>query len=158
MTTILEELTKYRGILSETLMWDDRPEAYVRSYSGDEYIAPNQEQANAYYAAVKAKDWDTVLHFEETWPSFDNLLAKGISLDQYHNSLNAENVTESKCKFCHKPVELIPSAAARAKKHGGSPSDYTNLFPNHAECELANRKKGDSDLMARKRKENVDTR
>jgi hypothetical protein len=62
-----------------------------------------------------------------------------------------EILSEGKCKFCHKPVELTPSANSRAQKFGGKASDYTSLFPNHAECELANRKKGDSEAAARRR-------
>ena len=56
MKTILEELTKYRGILNETFIRDGSPEVFVHSYSGDDYIAPNKEEADAYHAAVKAKD------------------------------------------------------------------------------------------------------
>jgi hypothetical protein len=43
------------------------------------------------------------------------------------------------CSYCNKPVVLRPSAAERAAKYGGKPSDYTALFPNHAECSIAAR-------------------
>ncbi len=38
------------------------------------------------------------------------------------------------CSICNKPIILKPSAAERAKKFGGKPSDYTRLFTTHAEC------------------------
>ena len=34
----------------------------------------------------------------------------------------------------------MPSAAERAKKWGGKPSDYTRLFITHSKCELAKRR------------------
>lgn len=40
------------------------------------------------------------------------------------------------CIHCHKPIELVPSAAERARKFGGVPSDYTALFTYHAACTL----------------------
>ena len=46
-----------------------------------------------------------------------------------------------KCKYCGKPVVLVPSAVERAKKFGGKPSDYTKLFPSHAKCIIDNRNK-----------------
>lgn len=42
------------------------------------------------------------------------------------------------CKYCGKPVVLVPSAAARARKHGGTAAYYTSLFPNHSECVVQN--------------------
>jgi hypothetical protein len=43
------------------------------------------------------------------------------------------------CKYCNKPVILTPSANERARRYGGVPADYTALFPNHSECEVAAR-------------------
>lgn len=45
------------------------------------------------------------------------------------------------CTICKQPIELVPSAKERAKKFGGKPSDYTNLFKQHAACLLAERRK-----------------
>ena len=45
------------------------------------------------------------------------------------------------CKYCGKPVVLVPSAKERSKKFGESPSYYTNLFPNHSQCVIDNRGK-----------------
>lgn len=44
-----------------------------------------------------------------------------------------------KCTHCGKPIELVPSAAERAKKYGGVPSDYTKLFTMHSDCAIARR-------------------
>jgi hypothetical protein len=52
-----------------------------------------------------------------------------------------------KCNICHKPVVLFPSATERAKKFGGSPSDYTRLFPQHAECIVRKRSEESGELM-----------
>jgi len=38
------------------------------------------------------------------------------------------------CRYCKKPIILIPSAEERAKKTGGKPSDYTRLFTSHSQC------------------------
>lgn len=54
------------------------------------------------------------------------------------------------CKHCHRPIVLIPSAAERARKCGGQPSDYTQLFEYHAECTLKLRAEGVAALMKRK--------
>lgn len=43
------------------------------------------------------------------------------------------------CPYCNKPIVLVPSAIERAKKSGGKPSDYTNLFPYHADYFVADR-------------------
>ena len=51
------------------------------------------------------------------------------------------------CPHCNKPVVLVPSATERAKKFGGKPSDYTNLFPAHAKCIIAKRKEDTSNLI-----------
>lgn len=45
-----------------------------------------------------------------------------------------------KCSHCGQEVVLVPSAAERAKKYGGSPSDYIKLFPMHTKCQLEKRK------------------
>ena len=65
-------------------------------------------------------------------------------LSKYRSILNED------CKFCGKPVTLIPSAAERARKSGEHPSHFKALFPNHAECEIASRSK-DSIDAARQR-------
>lgn len=54
-----------------------------------------------------------------------------------------------RCGLCGDVVRLTPSAAERARLYGGRPSDYTKLFPNHAECELALRKANTTALMRR---------
>jgi hypothetical protein len=41
------------------------------------------------------------------------------------------------CIHCNKPIILVPSAAERARKYGGEPSDYTKLFREHSECLIA---------------------
>jgi len=51
------------------------------------------------------------------------------------------------CKYCGKPVVLVPSAAERAAKTGGKPSDYTRLFPNHPECFVKERSRQSVELM-----------
>ncbi len=43
------------------------------------------------------------------------------------------------CPHCHQPIVLVPSATERAKKFGGSPSDYTAIFTMHATCQLERR-------------------
>ena len=53
------------------------------------------------------------------------------------------------CTICHEPVTLIPSAVERAKRYGGKPSDYTNLFTSHPECFIAKRSQESIDLMRR---------
>ncbi len=53
------------------------------------------------------------------------------------------------CSICCKPIILIPSAAERAKKVGGKPSDYTALFTEHSECALKKRKADTLELMHR---------
>lgn len=52
-----------------------------------------------------------------------------------------------KCTICGKPVVLIPSAAERAEKYGGKPSDYTKLFSTHADCALKKREQETNALM-----------
>lgn len=55
------------------------------------------------------------------------------------------------CKYCLKPIELIPSATVRAKRFGGKPEDYRNMFDSHASCFVWNRSREDRDLMRKKR-------
>lgn len=45
------------------------------------------------------------------------------------------------CKYCGKPVILSPSAKERSRKYGESPSFYTSLFPDHANCIIIARSK-----------------
>jgi len=54
------------------------------------------------------------------------------------------------CTICNKPVKLVPSAAARARKYGGKASDYTMLFPNHVACVVGKREKETLELINRK--------
>lgn len=54
------------------------------------------------------------------------------------------------CLHCHKPIVLVPSAAERARKCGGEPSDYTKLFTYHAACTLKLREQSTLELMRRK--------
>jgi hypothetical protein len=44
------------------------------------------------------------------------------------------------CTICKQLITLAPSASERAQKFGGKPSDYTQLFTEHAECVIAKRK------------------
>lgn len=53
------------------------------------------------------------------------------------------------CTICGKPIELVPSAAERAKKFGGRPSDYTKLFTEHAKCIIEKRAKETAELISR---------
>ncbi len=57
------------------------------------------------------------------------------------------------CKICGKPIVLIPSANERAKKFGGSPSDYINMFDTHADCLIAKRSNESVELMRKLVKE-----
>ncbi|CAH6995020.1 conserved hypothetical protein [Vibrio chagasii] len=54
------------------------------------------------------------------------------------------------CTICGKPVVLTPSASERAAKFGGKPSDYTKLFTAHADCQIAERNRATSELIARR--------
>jgi hypothetical protein len=54
-----------------------------------------------------------------------------------------------KCTICGQEVILVPSAAERAKKFGGSPQDYTRLFPWHTQCILQKNSEEVSALIAR---------
>ena len=53
------------------------------------------------------------------------------------------------CRHCQKPVILQPSARARAERFGGRASEYTLLFPNHADCVVKAREQETIDLMRR---------
>lgn len=53
------------------------------------------------------------------------------------------------CTHCGKPIVLTPSATERAKKFGGVPSDYTNLFTIHSECLIQKRNEETSELIRR---------
>lgn len=51
------------------------------------------------------------------------------------------------CTLCDKPVVLHPTAAQRAERYGGTPRDYTILFPRHADCELKAREQETIQLL-----------
>lgn len=53
------------------------------------------------------------------------------------------------CTICGRPIVLKPSAAERAKRYGGKPSDYTKLFTTHSECAVAKREADTLELMRR---------
>lgn len=53
------------------------------------------------------------------------------------------------CNICGKPVVLSPTAAERAKRFGGKPSDYTAMFPTHGACALKKREEDTLELMRR---------
>ena len=55
------------------------------------------------------------------------------------------------CEICGDPVVLVPSAAERAAKNGGTPAYYTKLFPTHTDCQLAKNKAEQSAAMKRAR-------
>lgn len=53
------------------------------------------------------------------------------------------------CMICGEPIVLIPSAAERARKFGGTAADYTKLFTTHTHCALKKRTEETNDLIAR---------
>lgn len=53
------------------------------------------------------------------------------------------------CTICRKPIVLVPSAAERAAKYGGKPSDYTKLFTTHSECAIEKRERETRELLRR---------
>jgi len=55
----------------------------------------------------------------------------------------------AKCTICGKEIVLNPSAAERAAKFGGKPSDYTKLFTTHSDCAVKQRSQESTDLMRR---------
>ena len=55
------------------------------------------------------------------------------------------------CTICGKPVALIPSARARARKYGDHPARYyTSLFREHTDCAINKRNADTLALIARK--------
>lgn len=60
------------------------------------------------------------------------------------------------CSICGEKIVLSPSAAERAQKFGGKPSDYTALFTTHSDCAIKKRKKDTAKLMRQIRR--VDNR
>lgn len=54
------------------------------------------------------------------------------------------------CTRCGLAIILIPSAADRARKLGGNPSDFTQLFTKHPECEVLDRNEAVQELIQRK--------
>jgi hypothetical protein len=61
----------------------------------------------------------------------------------------------AKCTICNKSIVLIPSAAERAKKFGGTAADYTKLFTTHSECFLAKRKHDTIELIRSRYNERI---
>lgn len=55
------------------------------------------------------------------------------------------------CIYCKKRIVLVPSAAQRAKKFGGTPQQYESLFTSHPECAFKERERQTSELMKRLR-------
>lgn len=53
------------------------------------------------------------------------------------------------CSICGKRVVLIPSAAERAKRYGGTAASYTRLFTTHSECAINKRERETIELMRR---------
>ena len=58
-----------------------------------------------------------------------------------------------KCIHCNKEIVLIPSAAERARKFGGQPSDYTRLFTAHSDCTIKARNEETLELIRRLNKQ-----
>ena len=55
------------------------------------------------------------------------------------------------CIYCKKKIVLVPSAAQRAKRFGGTPQQYVRLFTSHPECALKERERQTSELIERLR-------
>ena len=55
----------------------------------------------------------------------------------------------TKCAICSNPITLVPSAEERARKYGGKPSDYTQLFTVHADCLITKRNADTLSLIRR---------
>lgn len=51
------------------------------------------------------------------------------------------------CTICGKKIVLIPSAAERVKKYGGTEDYYRRLFTTHSECAVRQRSQASIDLM-----------
>jgi hypothetical protein len=60
-----------------------------------------------------------------------------------------------KCTICKEEVILVPSAVARAKKFGGVPKDYTELFPTHTRCAVKKRNESVEKLMRKLNSKNL---
>jgi hypothetical protein len=54
------------------------------------------------------------------------------------------------CTLCGKPIVLVPSALERARKYGGTPAHYRDLFKEHVACTLAKRE-ADTRALLRQR-------
>jgi len=54
-----------------------------------------------------------------------------------------------KCTICGKEIKLVPSAAERARKHGGTAQSYTLLFTEHSQCLINQRNRETSELIQR---------
>lgn len=61
------------------------------------------------------------------------------------------------CRYCGKPVTLVPSATERARKYGGTPQEYIDRFPDHSQCVVEARSASTRLLMERHRAENDTT-
>jgi hypothetical protein len=142
-----EEMQKYRSIfLNEA--WDKKmntPDSKKGMFKGKTKAELRSELAAAKKRSQKCKD-----------DGKKEPQALKTKIKELQFALRAKNkfgnVTEAKnCGMCGKPVKLSPSAEARAKKHGGTAKEYTDTFPNHAECELANRKKLSSETAKKHR-------
>lgn len=55
----------------------------------------------------------------------------------------------NKCSICNQPIVLVPSAAERAKKYGGTPEYYTRLFQQHGECVVRKSREEVTSLLRR---------
>ena len=55
------------------------------------------------------------------------------------------------CSICNKPIVLKPTAKFRADKYGGTASQYTDLFREHAQCAINKRDSEARELMRSKR-------
>ena len=53
------------------------------------------------------------------------------------------------CTICGRPIVLVPSAEERARKLGGKPGYYVNLFISHSDCALEKRDREVRELMRR---------
>ena len=51
------------------------------------------------------------------------------------------------CTICGKDIVLRPSATERARKYGQTPSFYTRLFTEHAQCTIAKRNQDTEKLI-----------
>jgi len=59
------------------------------------------------------------------------------------------------CLHCKKKIVLVPSAQERAKKYGGTPTDYESRFSYHTECQLKLRADSVSELVRRIKQKEV---